>query len=130
MKISQISKKIFLITLITIALGNTGFPQSTNPNLDKESGSTAYKTNNEEGDSLSQVKKAIHQTGKVAQETWKKTEPVRKEATEKVQTYLKKTEPARKAALDSAKKYLDIAVKKTGEAVKEFKEGWDEGAKK
>jgi hypothetical protein len=121
---------LVLIALILVTFASKAYPQSTYQNLGEKSRSAVDKTKKVVCDSLSPVNKAIQKTEKVAKEVWEKSEPIRKEATEKVTTYLKKTEPARKAALDSASKYLDGAIKKTKEAANEFKEGWDKGSKK
>ncbi len=129
MKLFKLNSKIFVLALIAISLASATHAQSSYQNLGEKSRSALEKTKNVVCDSLSPVNKAIHQTEKVAKEAWKKSEPVRKEATEKVNTYLKKTEPARKAALDTASKYFDGAIKKTREAAKEFKKGWDKGSK-
>jgi predicted Holliday junction resolvase-like endonuclease len=129
-RISKISTEIFIIVLIIITLANAAYSQSTYQNLGEKSRTAVDKTKNAVCDSLGPVNKAIHQTEKVAKDVWEKSEPARKEATKKVKAYLKETEPARKAAIDNASKYLDSAVQKSKEAAKEFKEGWDKGAKK
>ena len=119
--------KILLATLMFICFVNRGYSQSTTQKLGEKTRNEFEKAKSFVCDSTGPVKKVIKETGEKAKEVWNSSDTIRKKALETSKKLLnsankvwENTEPQREAAAEKAKQLL----KKTEEAAKEFKEGW------